>query len=242
MRLTRIYHPLETAGQNEIALSKSASHHLMTVLRLPLGAQLELFDGRGHRSAATITFLEKKEVRVQLNAWQPSTTRSPLAVHLGQVISRGERMDYTIQKAVELGVASITPLFSERCTVKLSGDRLEKKMAHWQGVIISACEQCGQDTLPQLFSAMNLQNWLPTVTEPTRLTLIPGSTTQFSDLPNELHQVALLVGAEGGLTELEIKQAQQFKFQGVQLGPRILRTETAALTALSILQFRFGDL
>jgi 16S rRNA (uracil1498-N3)-methyltransferase len=165
---------------------------------------------------------------------------------LGQGISRGDRMDFTLQKSVELGVNKITPLFTERCGVKLSSERLAKKREQWQKIVISACEQCGRCIVPLVTEHMLFQDWLNEQTSALKLNLHPKADHSIMTLPmdklaNEL-RVRLLIGPEGGLTDEEINQANQADFQDILLGPRVLRTETAALTAITALQCRFGDL
>ena len=167
---------------------------------------------------------------------------SPLYFHLGQVISRGEKMEFTIQKSVELGVNVITPLFSSRCGVKLGGERLDKKLQQWQKIAIAACEQCGRNRIPEIRPAMDLSHWLAEETTELKLNLHPRAHHSVNTLPPPDSGVRLLVGPEGGLSDEEIEQARARGFVDILLGPRVLRTETAALTAITALQCRFGDL
>ncbi|CAI2091024.1 Ribosomal RNA small subunit methyltransferase E [Serratia ficaria] len=159
MRIPRIYHPQPLTGHAEIALSEDAANHVGRVLRMSAGQALELFDGSNQAFDAEIVRVDKKSVQVRLGAAREDDRESPLNLHLGQVISRGEKMEFTIQKSIELGVNVITPLFSERCGVKLDGERLAKKIQQWQKIAIAACEQCGRNRLPEIREAMQLEAW-----------------------------------------------------------------------------------
>lgn len=241
MRIPRIFHPQPLANQHRVALDENAARHVARVLRLNLGAELTLFDGYGGEYPATIVELGKRLVEVELGTQRASEVESPLQITLAQGISKGERMDYTIQKAVELGVSRIVPLDTERSVVNLKGERQEKKQAHWRGVIISACEQCGRNTLPQLLLQQHLDTWLQSGIDGTGLLLDHRAETSIDSL-HVSGAVTLLIGPEGGLSEQERERALEAGYQGLRLGPRVLRTETAALTALAALQSRFGDL
>lgn len=241
MRIPRIYHPEPLRPATRVRLTESAARHIARVLRLGTGAPLTLFDGLGGEYPATIASLDKRSVEVELGGHQPVEHESPLRVTLAQAVSRGDRMDFTLQKAVELGVSRIVPLTTERSVVNLKGERQEKKMRHWQGVIISACEQCGRNTLPELLPMQDLDTWLTQASHDTRVMLDHRARQSIASLP-PTDRLILLIGPEGGLSEAERERAQAGGYQGLQLGPRILRTETAALTALAALQSRFGDL
>lgn len=241
MRISRIYLPGADAPGTLLALPEGAHGHLVRVLRLGDGAPVEVFNGRGERFAAQLTGVTKRKASVSLDARLDSVPPSPLATHLGLVMSKGDRMDIALQKATELGVTEITPLTSERCDLRLKADRQEKKQQHWQGVITSACEQCGQDTLPTLNPITSLHDWANARQQPLKLVL--HTAAQRPAWPAEAPEsVAFLVGPEGGLTDEEVAHAQQQGFQSWQLGQRILRTETAPLAMLAILQHRWGDL
>jgi len=243
MRSPRIYSESPLALHQEVKLSSQASRHIAAVLRLPEGAALILFDGKGGQYQAKITKVGKTVIAKTLQ-FDDLSCESPLQILLAQVISKGDRMDYTIQKSVELGVSSIQPLFSERCVVKLKGSRLEKRQQHWQEVIISACEQCGRNTLPELKPTLMLNQWLQgSQANEKHPHLILDPLAEQSLAQREKHQQqTLLIGPEGGLAETEIQLAKQHGFTGVKVGSRILRTETAALAALTVLQARWGDL
>ncbi|PVZ72157.1 16S rRNA (uracil(1498)-N(3))-methyltransferase [Pelagibaculum spongiae] len=240
MRISRFYTPQALTLNAEIQLDEAPSRHILKVLRLRAGAEVILFNGQGGEFRAELTNDQSKKASLKLVEWLDREVESPLKIHLAQVISKGDRMDFTIQKAVELGVNEITPLFSERCDVKLKGPRLEKKMEHWRGIITSACEQSGRNTPPTLLPAMTLQQWLEQRPQGTGLILDPHRGQSIKTL-EPCDQVSLLVGPEGGLTDQEVDQAREKSMQGITLGPRILRTETAALSVISVLQSCFGD-
>ncbi|MGO2132397.1 MAG: 16S rRNA (uracil(1498)-N(3))-methyltransferase [Halomonas sp.] len=240
VRGPRIYLAAELIAGGEVVLPEGPARHVARVLRLGPGAPLTLFDGNGTEARAILIEAERKRVVARVESVAEGQGESPLAVHLGQAISKGDRMDYAIQKAVELGVAAITPLYTEHGDVRLKGEREAKKLAHWQAVAASACEQCGRATLPPVHPPMALADWLAQRNEPLRLVLHPGTpgALERQDSPTS---AALLIGPEGGLSAAEVANAQAADFNALTLGPRILRTETAPVVALALLQDRFGD-
>lgn len=241
MRIPRIYHHGAIALNHEFALDDDAANHVGRVLRMAVGSELLLFNGDGFNYPARISNSDKKRVYVIAGAQQPNPVESPLKIHLGQGISRGDRMDFAIQKAVELGVTEITPLFTERCGVKLDGERLAKRNEQWQKIAISACEQSGRSVVPVVHPAVSLDSWLAQDTKELKLTLHPWAKDTIKTLiPNP--DIRLVIGPEGGFSEQEMALTTAAGFNGIQLGPRVLRTETAALTAISALQLQFGDL
>ena len=243
MRIPRIYHPESLEYQTQCQLSEDAANHVGRVLRMVEGEQLELFDGSNHIYPAIITESNKKSVKVNILGRELSDKESNLKIHLGQVISRGERMEFTIQKSVELGVNVITPLWSERCGVKLDGERMDKKIQQWQKIVIAACEQCGRNVVPEIRPLMKLQDWCAEDDGALKLNLHPRAQHSIKTLPMiPKDGVRLLIGSEGGLSEQEIVQTQQIGFTEILLGKRVLRTETASLAAISALQIYFGDL
>lgn len=243
MRIPRIYHPESLEYQTQCQLSEDAANHVGRVLRMVEGEQLELFDGSNHIYPAIITESNKKSVKVNILGRELSDKESNLKIHLGQVISRGERMEFTIQKSVELGVNVITPLWSERCSVKLDGERMDKKIQQWQKIVIAACEQCGRNVVPEIRPLMKLQDWCAEDDGAIKLNLHPRAQHSIKTLPMiPKDGVRLLIGSEGGLSEQEIVQTQQKGFTEILLGKRVLRTETASLAAISALQIYFGDL
>ncbi len=236
MRIPRIYHPELIHALGTLALSEDAAGHVGRVLRMKEGQEVLLFDGSGHEFPATITQIGKKNVDVDIQEKVSASIESPLDLHLGQVISRGDKMEFTIQKSVELGVNTITPLISERCGVKLDAKRFEKKLQQWQKIAISACEQCGRNTIPEIRPIMSLEQWCAEPSEALKLNLHPRAKYSINTLPEPVTKVRLLIGPEGGLSAQEIEMTEQYQFEETLLGPRVLRTETAALTAITALQ------
>lgn len=236
----RIYTPEDLALNCRLDLDSQASTHLVKVLRLKEGAELRLFNGDGCEYLAHITVAGKKNAQVEINEVLSTDSKISFPLHLGQVVSKGDRMDFTIQKATELGITDITPLWSERCDVRLKGERLEKKMEHWKKVAISACEQSGRNHVPTIHPAMNYQDWANSVEAESKLVLHTRDQKPLSEIKTPA-SVALLVGPEGGITDEEVEFCIQQGFTGLMLGPRVLRTETAALAALSLFQYLWGD-
>ena len=242
MRIPRFYLSAPLAVGATMALDDPAFNHAVRVLRLKPGAALMVFDGEGSAFAATLIEVGKREARVRLTEVLPGEVESPLRVTLAQGVSRGDKMDYTLQKAVELGVAAIQPLFTERGGVDLGGERLARKIQHWRGIVIGACEQCGRNRLPELREPLPLLAWFSQPAEPgLRLLLDPQAERGLRGLERPEGAITLLIGAEGGLSPAEIAQARQAGFIGVRLGPRILRTETAGVAALAAVQTLWGD-
>ncbi|MGL5007102.1 MAG: 16S rRNA (uracil(1498)-N(3))-methyltransferase [Plesiomonas sp.] len=243
MRIPRIYHPNPIELGQTVALSDDAANHVGRVLRMRVGDPLALFDGSNQVFSASITENSKKQVQVNITAQHIDDRESPLQLHLGQVISRGEKMEFTIQKSVELGVNVITPLISERCGVKLDAERMEKKIQQWQKIAIAACEQCGRNTVPLIRPLMKLEQWCAEEDGSLKLNLHPRARYSINTLPTlPPAGIRLLIGPEGGLSAEEIEMTETYHFTETLLGPRVLRTETAALTAITALQVRFGDL
>lgn len=241
MRVPRFYCPQLDSEQTLFDLPDAVHRHAVQVLRLKPGAMIRLFDGKGREFEAKLTEVEKRRSQARLDEELSQVSESPLQITLLQGISRGERMDFAIQKAVELGVRTIVPVVTERCNVQLSHERAQKRMAHWQGVLVSACEQSGRSYLPELADVSPLKQALEGVNDDLRLVLDPEASTGFHDL-SKPSALTLLIGPEGGLSEAEIQQAQAHSFTAVQFGPRILRTETAATAALAVVQTLWGDL
>lgn len=244
MRVPRIYEPQSLSLHAQLDLNEDAANHVGRVLRLNVGDQIWLFNGENdNQYLATIIQSTKKSVQVEIVEHQETINESPLKIHLGQAISRGDRMDFVIQKSVELGVDAITPLFSERCGVKLSGERLDKKRQQWQKIAIAACEQSGRNQVPMIHQPISLNDWINQQDDAVKLTLHPRASYRINTLPEpKVKQIRLLIGPEGGFTDDEVNLSEQAGFIETLLGPRILRTETAALTAITALQCRFGDL
>lgn len=241
MRNPRIYTQQALSADSTLALDESASHHLARVLRFQVGHTLTLFNGDGSEYAAIICAIDKRNVTVNIQTSKFIERESPLAIHLGIAISKGDRMDLVIQKAVELGVTTITPLLSERVEVRLQGERADKKLQHWNGIVIAACEQCMRNRIPQLNPITSLHDWINQVDAEQKFVLHHRSETSLGEITKP-KSVALLIGPEGGLSDAEITAAERKEFSPLRLGPRVFRTETAPLAALAILQYAFGDL
>lgn len=243
MAKPRIFVDLPLNEGEKILLPEAQAHHLVQVLRLRIGEDLTLFNGKDGEFEAVLTSASKREVLAWLVRHHAVARESSLDITLGQCVSKGDRMDYTLQKAVELGVTRIVPLLSERSVVKLDAERWEKKMEHWRGVIVSSCEQSGRTCIPALDPVINLQHWLPkTSRESLKLTLAPGATQKLNQIDRANRPITLLVGPEGGLSDAEIERSLKMGFEALSLGPRILRTETAGVAALAVLQSQWGDL
>ena len=242
MRVPRLYLNAQLNAGLSMSLDESQSHYLNKVLRMEAGRELQVFNGDGKEYRATITKVDKRAVEIAVLSGAEINRESPLHTHLAIGISRGERMDWVLQKATELGVTKITPLFTERTEVRLQGERLEKKIQHWQQITLSACEQCQRNVPPQLLPAQDISSFLPQDNSALKLVLHHRSEQTLRQLPPP-SSVTLLVGPEGGLSEREIESAvRQFDYTPLTLGPRVLRTETAPVAALVAVQMLWGDL
>ncbi|HHH44589.1 MAG TPA: 16S rRNA (uracil(1498)-N(3))-methyltransferase [Gammaproteobacteria bacterium] len=241
MRTSRFYTRQALADGETVALDRETSHYITRVLRLRDGDTLVLFDGSGRDYHATVASADKKQVLARIRSSEPVGNESALQIELGQGVSRGERMDFVLQKSVELGVNTVTPLWTRRSQVRLQDQRLEKRLAHWQGVMRAACEQSGRSVLPALQVPCGLADWCAGENSALQLVLDPVAETGLRDL-QPVKRVRILVGPEGGLEEQEMALAVSAGFQPVRLGPRVLRTETAALATLSAVQALWGDL
>ncbi|MEN0038185.1 MAG: 16S rRNA (uracil(1498)-N(3))-methyltransferase [Cellvibrio sp.] len=240
MRIPRIFTEQRLQTGELAELEESASHHLSKVLRMQAGRELILFNGKGGEFAATIHEVSKKHVTVSVATHTADNRESPLVLELAIGISRGERFEWVLQKATELGVTKITPLITERTEVKVGGDRQEKMLDRWQQILVSACEQCQRNLLPELSAPIHISDWLNTVNSEFRFVLHhrDSKTLPADQKPNS---VSLLIGPEGGLSETEITLAQEKNFNALTLGPRVLRTETAPVAAISLVQYLWGD-
>src|SRR6218665_3956335 len=238
MRLSRFFidAPL-CVGQHD--LPETQAHYIGRVLRHAVGDAVKLFDGSGQEFLGELIEVGKKTVRVELREAIAGQLPSPLHIHLGQGLSRGERMDWAIQKATELGANEITPIVSERCEVLLKGEREDKRLEHWRQVAISAWEKCGPSVLPVILPPVLLSQWLEQCQAELKLVLHPVAEPLTSHAKPQ--SLAFLIGPEGGLAEAEVVQAQGQGFHAARLGPRVLRTETAPVVALSVAQQLWGD-
>ncbi|MBA3661453.1 MAG: 16S rRNA (uracil(1498)-N(3))-methyltransferase [Gammaproteobacteria bacterium] len=246
MRITRIYSAEKLIPGVIISLENAPTHYLMRVLRARVGDSLLLFDGSGGDFKSIIHSISKKEIQVKILEFIPKIVESPLKIHLVQGIAKGDKMDFIIQKAVELGVTEITPLCTEYTQSRLPPEREAKRLAHWQGVIVSACEQSARTQLPILNEPIRFADWMNAGSVATSFMLTPGAPqsllTTLRSHPTAPTSIALLIGPEGGFSPVEIAASTATNRIPVSLGPRILRTETASIVALSIIQAEAGDL
>jgi 16S rRNA (uracil1498-N3)-methyltransferase len=241
VRIHRVHthHALEP-GQ-EVTIGDRAAHYLSRVLRVAAGQTIVLFNGDGHDYVAEVIRPGKKKISLSVTSRLPAARESGLKITVVQAISRGERMDQTLQKCTELGVTAFQPVFSERVEVRLKAEKLARRLEHWQGVVVSACEQSGRAVVPGVLPPLDFGDWLDNSDGGLRLILGPGAETSLSSV--DLHgQVQLVVGPEGGFSEIELDLAHSHGVGAVSLGPRVLRTETAAPAAVAILQALAGDL
>ncbi|HDP88978.1 MAG TPA: 16S rRNA (uracil(1498)-N(3))-methyltransferase [Thioalkalivibrio sp.] len=241
MRIPRLYLPAPLRTGDEVDLDERCHRHAIQVLRLRVGAPLVLFNGDGNDYTAELSHSERRHARARVLGSTPNPAESPLAVTLAQGIAKGDHMDYSLQKAVELGVQVIVPVLCERSVLRLDDRRLEKKLEHWQGILISACEQSGRSRLPQLAPIQPLDDWLAQFAG-HGVVLDPRAEQGLATLAPPVGGCSALVGPEGGLTDEELDKARVAGLNGIRLGPRILRTETAASTILAALQLLWGDL
>ena len=239
MRIPRIHTP-EPLAPGEHTLAGNAAHHAGTVLRMGAGDRVVLFNGDGLDYPGEILEAGRKRLRVRVESPQDPGTESPLSITLGQVMSRGDRMDYAIQKATEMGVTAIQPLDSARCEVKLNPERERKRLKNWQQVAVSAAEQCGRARIPVVHTPLKLNDWLAACDQEARLVLHHEGQPPLHQSPAPT-TVALLVGPEGGLDDDELNTATETGFTPLALGPRVLRTETAPVAAIGLCQWLWGD-
>jgi 16S rRNA (uracil1498-N3)-methyltransferase len=237
----RFYLDQLLASGARFTLPPGPARHATRALRLTEGSLITLFNGSGGEYEARIERIHKDEVAVSIARHRGVERESPLRVMLAQGISSGERMDYTLQKAVELGITAIQPLATRRSVVKLAGERSERRVAHWQGVVASACEQCGRNTLPPVAQPLALANWLGARAPGRLLFLSPLAEMRFADLPPPEGLDTLVAGPEGGFEADELAALDAARAIPVRMGPRVLRTETAALAALATMQALWGD-
>lgn len=239
MRMSRLFVDESLRVGQDLQVSKESSHYILNVLRLQIGATVTLFNGQGGEYQATLMTCERRRARLQVTHYDPIERESHLSLTLVQVVSRAEHMDFAIQKSVELGVHHIVPVLTAR-SVPLNVAK--KRQFHWQKIIISTCEQCGRNHLPQLYPVLPLDVWLTKPFVGVGIVLSPVGHQSLPNMSPGADALTLLIGAEGGLSMEEITQATRAGYQAVSLGPRILRTETAALTTLAICQALWGDL
>jgi 16S rRNA (uracil1498-N3)-methyltransferase len=243
MRLTRVHVDADLQTGRRLTVEGSAGNHISRVLRLRVGDALTLFNGRGGEYGGTIEEIRRDTVLVSVLEQREVQRESPCQITLAQGISRGERMDWVVQKATELGVARIAPLFTERSVVRLDDRQAAKKVQHWRSIAIAACEQSGRNRVPEIATPIGLFDLLERQTaRGAALLLSPGAALRITDIPGADTGATVLIGPEGGLAEAEQQAATKSGFTPVRMGPRVLRTETAAVCALTLLQQKFGDL
>jgi 16S rRNA (uracil1498-N3)-methyltransferase len=242
MRLTRVYVDAALEPGARVALAGSAASHVTRVLRLRAGDALTLFNGQGGEYAGSLESAHGAGVSVTVGEHRAAERDSPLALTLAQGVSRGDRMDLVVQKATELGASCIAPLLTERSVVRLDSQQAARKVAHWRGIAIAACEQSGRNRVPQVAMPLALPEFVSGAQTGVRLLLSPAAALRLDDIQPPVTQVTVLIGPEGGLSESEEELARAAGFMPVRLGPRVLRTETAAIAALALLQRNFGDL
>lgn len=235
--MPRFFIEADLAVDHTLELTEPVFHHWIKVLRAQVGEKATLFNGQGGEYEVELVDIAKKSAMVQVNHFNPTNRTPKFKALLGQVMSKGERMDYAIQKAVELGVSHIQLLTSERCEMRLKYERDQKKLNHWRGIVIAACEQCGLNLVPEILAPLSLQDWLASELPATKLVLAPNKD-EVDVLAQATPDLALLIGPEGGLSEAEIQAANEKGFINWCIGERILRTETAPVVALSILNYR----
>ena len=245
MRIPRLYTPQSLNLEQTFFLEAQAAHHVATVLRIKKGRELvlfngELFNGKRGEFNATVSDIHRKKVSVHCHEFIECDTRSPVHFSLGVSLIKNDRMDWLIQKATELGVDAITPLYSDNTDIKLPEDRLAKKQAHWQQVMINACEQSRRTSLVKIHSPQTFADYTVASKAEHKVILHPGLSNSEAK-PSSPQSIDLLIGPEGGFSDAEVEQATQAQFKAMALGPRILRAETAPLAALSIMQYQFGD-
>ncbi|MEQ8514297.1 MAG: 16S rRNA (uracil(1498)-N(3))-methyltransferase [Chromatocurvus sp.] len=240
MQRPRFFTRQTLATGESVVLEEEPARHIGRTLRMQPGDALVLFNGEGAEYTAEILSADRKHVEVRCLSAADPVRESPLAIELAIGMSRGDRMDWVVQKATELGVTAISPLQTARSGLNLRGERLEKKILHWQRIAASACEQCGRNRLPAVNLPLSLDDWVAGATTPLRLVL-DHRATDASPWPTAPAAIALLVGPEGGLASNEVDSACAQGFRALALGPRVMRTETAPLAAISVLQARWGD-
>lgn len=241
-RTIRIFQPGNFELGQTIELSPEAGHHVGVVLRMQPGMPLTLFCGDNREFQAMITDVHKRKVHVNITAIETINRESPRSIHLAQAISKGDKMEWVVQKAVELGVTSLTPLITTHCSIRLDQEWLEKKQQQWQAIAVSACEQSGRNVVPIIHPVVQFDVYIKQCPSIIKLILHPKANLTWHELQTTTGDITLLIGPEGGLTDTEIASAEAHDFKPLALGPRILRTETAAIAALSILQAVAGDL
>ena len=242
MRIPRLYIDQELHVGADIILAQDKTHHVANVLRMRAGDKVKLFNGNDSECLSTLKELNKKNAVINVEECVSVNKESNLKIILGLGISRGQHMDYSIQKSVELGVNEIVPVLTEFSNVKIQDSRKENKLSHWRSIIINATEQCGRTQITKLSAPLTYREYLEKIKSKTCFIFHPGDNKALEKVKIEDNEVTILVGPEGGFSEDEINMAKDKNYIEVCMGPRVLRAETAVVTALSICQYRWGDL
>lgn len=243
MRVLRLYLDQDLSKGSRVSLSPEQQNYLRNVMRITVGAKVCLFNGDNNEYDATVSSVDKKNVELNVEDVAVVDRESPLDIHLGQAITKGDRMDFSVQKSVELGVKQFTPLSTQHGVVNLKGDRLTKKIQHWQKIAYSAAEQCGRNVITVVHPEMTLEQWLvQQQASELKLVLSPDARKTISDIPRPEKSICLLIGPEGGFSKEEVGQAEAAGFEAISFGPRILRAETATIAVLAAVQSHWGDL
>lgn len=240
MRISRIHTTESLQLSQTVTLENDRRHYLVQVLRLKEGDTVHVFNAQDGEFVGEIESVSKQAVAIKLTQPVENKTESPIVIHLGQALVSRDKMDLIIQKAVELGVHSVTPILTEHANVKLKSERLDKRLAHWQAVAVSACEQSGRLQVPTIHAPVSLNEWVNNNQSELKLILEPVAEKKWA-VQQAVQSVSILVGPEGGFSQQEIEVAMQRQFEAVRLGPRILRTETAAMSSIALIQYEFGD-
>jgi 16S rRNA (uracil1498-N3)-methyltransferase len=241
LRIPRIHTDSTLQPDTHVLLEGAVAHYLLRVLRVAQGQPLVLFNGDGSDYASEVIRMAKKDVSIRILSRLPAQAESPLQITLTQALSRGERMDQTLQKSTELGAAAFQPVNTERVEVRIRPEKLGKRMQHWRKLVISSCEQCGRAIVPAVFEPLDLTDWLSRKSGAVRIVLQPGAESSLTQVELK-EKVELLIGPEGGFSDSELALMRLHGVLAASLGPRILRTETAGPTAIAILQALAGDL
>ena len=242
MRIPRLFIDMPLTIGETINLPRDKAHHISNVLRMRIGDSIKLFNDSGDDYQSKIIEISKKSAQIEIGESKQIANESPLTINLCLAVSRGQHMDFSIQKAVELGVKNIIPVISEFSNAKIQDDRVHNKLAHWQNIIISATEQCGRSYLTQIQKPVSFAEWVRLGASKTRLILHPESLQSMSNISLSDNELTLMIGPEGGFSDAEVEQAQENGCEPISLGPRILRTETAVVSAVSNAQHLWGDL
>ncbi|AYN24665.1 16S rRNA (uracil(1498)-N(3))-methyltransferase [Buchnera aphidicola] len=241
-RIPRIYIEDFLKINQVISLSKSCTHYVKKVLRMEEKDKIEIFNNTNYIFFSEIKEINSQTIKIIILKKQIKNLESPLSIHLGQVLSKNKKMNFSIQKSVELGVNRITPLFSEYCNFQKNLRCFSKKNIRWKNIVISACQQCHRNNIPEIKQPEHIFTWCKKkYKNEIKIVFDPNATLTINELPKEINFVRFLIGCEGGFSLLEMEKIIQYGFIPIKLGPRVLRTETAVIAAITALQIKFGD-